>query len=187
MAVNTFSMQTETDRIIIRPYKAQDYQTWLTSYENRFPSQHKYDEGRIDMNICTNLWFDQLVTNHQKMALDDDVYVFGIFRKEDHAHLGVIDFSTLVRDDFQWARIGYTLHNQFWKKGYGSEAVRAAIELAFGQLNYHRIEAHINLDNTASITLAERAGMEFECVRKGFIFENDEWTDHLIYYINAQN
>ncbi|MER2181783.1 MAG: GNAT family N-acetyltransferase, partial [Desemzia incerta] len=41
-------------------------------------------------------------------------------------------------------------HNHFWRKGYGKEAVNAALNLAFEKLNYHRIEAHINLDNHAS-------------------------------------
>ncbi|GAA0343581.1 hypothetical protein GCM10008967_37550 [Bacillus carboniphilus] len=119
------------------------------------------------------------------MASEDKVYVFGIFRKKDNTHLGSIDFSTIKRDDFQWARFGYTIHNQFWKQGYGKESVKAAIILAFETLNYHRLEAHINLDNTPSIKLAESVGMQFECIRKGFIYEFDEWTDNLIYYINS--
>ena len=71
------------------------------------------------------------------------------------------------------------------ENGYGKEAVSAALTLAFTQLKFHRIEAHINIDNAPSIKLAESVGMEFECIRKGFIYENDEWTDHLVYYKNS--
>lgn len=181
-----FTYKTETERLIIRPYIKEDYSNWLTQFENRMPSQHKYDDGKIDMSICTEEWFSDLVDNHQQMALDDKVFVFGVFRKEDNAHLGAIDFSTIMRDDFQWARIGYTIHNQFWRKGYGNESVKAAIILAFEELKYHRIEAHINLDNNPSIKLAEGVGMKFECIRKGFIYEFDEWTDNLIYFINSK-
>jgi [ribosomal protein S5]-alanine N-acetyltransferase len=180
-----FHYNQETDRLVIRPFIEEDYTTWLNEFENRLPSQHKYDEGKIDMSICTEKWFEELVNKHQKMALEDKVYVFGIFRKEDNAHIGAIDFSTIMRDDFHWARFGYSIHNQFWRKGYGKEAAKAAIELAFEKLNYHRIEAHINIDNNASVKLAESIGMEYECTRKGFIYENDKWTDNLIYYINA--
>nr|WP_143781406.1 GNAT family protein [Paenibacillus amylolyticus] len=56
---------------------------------------------------------------------------------------------------------------------------------AFEYLKFHRIEAHINVDNTPSMKLAESVGMEFECLRKGFIHENNEWTDHLVYYKNS--
>ncbi len=59
--------------------------------------------------------------------------------------------------------------------------------IAFTKLKYHRIEAHINVDNTPSERLAQSVGMEFECVRKGFIFEFGKWTDNLVYYLNGDN
>lgn len=52
-------------------------------------------------------------------------------------------------------------------------------------MKFHRIEAHINIDNIPSMKLAESVGMEFECIRKGFIYENDEWRDNLVYYKNS--
>ena len=176
----------ETERLVIRLLEEEDYASWLTEYENRLPSQHPYDEGKIDMSICTKTWFRDLVMQHEQMAVDDKVYVFGIFKKVDNRHLGFVDFSTIMRREFQWARFGYTIHNHFWRQGFGKEAVTAAIELAFEKLQYHRIEAHINLDNQASIKLAESVGMVYECTRKGFIYEDDKWTDHLIYVINAK-
>jgi [ribosomal protein S5]-alanine N-acetyltransferase len=184
--LNNFTHGIETERLFIRPLQQDDYPSWVTQFENRKPSQHKYDEGKIDMSICSEKWFVDLIDNHQQMAMNDKVYVFGIFRKEDNAHLGSIDFSTILRDEYQWARFGYTVHNQFWRKGYGREAVIAAIKLGLEKLKYHRIEAHINVDNTPSIKLAESAGMNFECIRKGFIYESEDWTDHLIYYINSK-
>jgi ribosomal-protein-alanine N-acetyltransferase len=36
------------------------------------------------------------------MTLSDSVYVFGVFRKEDGAHIGKIDISTLIRVDIKW-------------------------------------------------------------------------------------
>lgn len=178
---------TKTERLIIRLMEVGDYSSWLTQYKNRLPSQHKYDEGKLDMSICTKEWFCDLVTKHYQMAEDDKVYVFDVFRKTDNTHIGFVDFSTIMREEFQWARFGYTIHNHFWRKGYGKEAVKAAIDLAFEKLNYHRIEAHINLDNTASIKLAESVGMLYESTRKAFIYEDDKWTDQLVYFINAED
>ncbi|PEF41258.1 hypothetical protein CON84_01675 [Bacillus sp. AFS094228] len=66
------------------------------------------------------------------------------------------------------------------------QGVKEALNIAFKDLNFHRIEAHINVDNTPSYKLAENIGMEFECLRKGFIFEFGEWTDNLVYYINSK-
>jgi [ribosomal protein S5]-alanine N-acetyltransferase len=180
-----FTICTETDRLLIRPLRKADYSNWLNEFNNRLPSQHKHDKGRMNMNNCSEHWFAQLVKDHQELALKDQAYIFGVFRKEDNVHLGMVDFSTLARENFQWGRIGYSIHNQFWRQGYGQEAVFAALLLAFSELHYHRIEAHINVDNLASIELAKRVGMEFECIRKAFLFESGEWTDHRVYYKNA--
>ncbi len=130
-------------------------------------------------------WFNQLVEKHQNLALEDTAHVFGSFRKADGKHLGMVDFSTLERMDFQWARIGYTIHNQHWGNGYGREAVKRALHIAFKELGFHRIKAHINTDNAASVKLAQSVGMEFECVRKGFIYEFGQWNDNAVYYINS--
>ncbi|WP_257348727.1 GNAT family N-acetyltransferase [Pseudalkalibacillus decolorationis] len=177
-------LEIETPRLIIKPLETEDYQNWLTQHENRLPSQYKYDNGKSDMSECTEQWFIAMVENHQQSALSDRDYIFGVFHKKDGDHLGSVDISTLIRYDFQWGRIGYTIHNQFWRQGYGKESLNGALELAFRQLNFHRIEAHINVDNIASINLAESVGMKYECTRKGFIYEFGEWTDNLVYYIN---
>ena len=117
-------INTETERLVIRLLEESDYASWFTQYENRFPSQHQYDEGKLDMSICSKEWFCDLVAKHHQMAEDDKVYVFGVFRKVDNAHLGFVDFSTIMREEFQWARFGYTIHNQFWRQGFGTDAHR---------------------------------------------------------------
>lgn len=179
-----FTMSKETERLLIRPLKKEDYSNWLNEFSNRLPSQHKHDKGRMNMSNCSEQWFAQLVKEHQELAFTDQAYIFGVFRKQDDTHLGMIDFSTLARENFQWGRIGYSIHNHFWRQGYGKEAVLAALQLAFSELHYHRIEAHIHVNNTASIELAKKVGMEYECVRKAFLFESGEWSDHLIFYRN---
>lgn len=185
LAEKKFECNTETERLIIRPLKNVDYENWLKEFENRLPSQYHHDQGKIDMSECTLEWFENLVNKHQELARTDAAYIFGIFIKTEGTHLGMVDFSTLARDEFQWGRIGYTIHNQYWRNGFGKEAVNAALTIAFEQLTFHRIEAHINIDNLPSIKLIESVGMEFECIRKAFIYENEEWTDNLVYYKNS--
>jgi len=183
---DTFKHISKTERLVIRPLTINDYTNWLHEFESRLPSQHRHDQGKVDMSECTQVWFDHLVGKHKELALSDTAYIFGVFRKEDGTHLGMVDISTLARGEFQWGRLGYTIHNQHWRNGYGKEAVEEILTIAYDQLNFHRIEAHINLDNPSSTKLAESVGMKFECIRKGFIFEHGEWTDHLIYYKNLK-
>ena len=187
MKTKEHPIELETERLIIRPLNNQDYEKWLEGFLNRLPSQRKYDNEKADMSVWTEEKFNQeVVSLFDKLARQDEVYVFGIFRKADQKHLGKVEICTIMRDEFQWGLLGYTIHNQYWQRGYGKEAVNAVLKIAFENLHFHRIEAHINMDNVPSIRLAESVGMEFECVRKGFIYELEEWTDHLIYYKNFE-
>jgi hypothetical protein len=52
------NLMIETKRLIIRPYKREDYTNWYTQFNNRLPSQYKHDDGRpIDMSASTEEWF----------------------------------------------------------------------------------------------------------------------------------
>ncbi|MFC4735996.1 GNAT family N-acetyltransferase [Bacillus daqingensis] len=184
-------METEkTDRrtdhrrggLTLRPLLQRDFSAWYKSYSSRHPSQHRHDEGQLDMSVCTEEWFAGILARHRQLAEEDRTYVYGVFH-ENGRHLGAVDFSTLDRD-YQWGRIGYQIHNQYWGRGFGFQALQHALHIGFTELDYHRIEAHINLDNDASIRTAEKAGMQYECTRERFIYEFGEWTDNLVYYLN---
>lgn len=180
------SILEETERLEIRQLKQTDFDVWLDGFENRLTKQSTYDDEKPDMSEFTQGQFNQIVEKINRMAVNDEAYVFGVFRKSDQKHLGKVEFSTILRGEFQWAVLGYTIHNQHWQQGYGKEAVNAGMKIAFESLGYHRVEAHINVDNKPSIKLAEVIGMEYECLRKNFILEDGEWTDNLIYYMNIK-
>ncbi|WP_342601145.1 GNAT family protein [Psychrobacillus sp. FSL H8-0483] len=171
----------ETDRLIIRPFQKEDYANWYEGFDNRLPSQYSYDDGHSDMATSTKEWFINWIDGFQQATERDEMYILGVFRKEDGVNVGKVELITILRMDYQWAMMGYSIHNQFWKNGYGLESVIAATALFFSELNFHRIELHINTDNEPSKKLAERAGFTFECLRERFSFENNEWTDFLIY------
>ncbi len=179
MIENFESFTIETKRLILRPQQPKDYESWLAGFSGRLPSQHHYDDGFVNLDHCDRSWFEALCQRHQEEAVNDQFYILGIFQAGQH--LGNIDFSTFRRGIYQWAVLGYEIHNQYWRQGFAQEAVRAALIAGFEAFQYHRIEAAINLDNHASIGLAEKVGMKKECVRRGFIYENDQWVDHLIY------
>ncbi|UYZ23803.1 GNAT family N-acetyltransferase [Mesobacillus jeotgali] len=176
---------TETERLVLRPFKRDDYHNWYKQFDNRLPSQYRHDDGRpSNLDVYTEDWFAEWVSNFDQSAKEDKRYNLGVFRKEDGVNVGKIELMTIMRMDYQWAMMGYSIHNQFWKKGYGIESVVAARELFFNRLDFHRIELHIHVDNLPSINLAKKAGFIYECVRKDFSLENDRWTDFCIYYQN---
>ncbi len=174
----------ETDRLILRPLVSGDYEAFLKGYQQSLPAQNRFDDGLFDTGFMTEEWYDGLLARRKKEAEADYCYMLNIFRKADGASVGYCDITPHYREEFQYARIGYTIHNQFWNNGYATEAVRAMVSIAFEQLGLHRLEAHVNLDNPASKRVLNKAGFRYECVREKFILEDGVWTDNEVYYVN---
>lgn len=178
-------LMIETERLILRPFTREDYQEWSKGFNNRLPSQHKYDEGyESDSSEYTKKWFNEWIAEFHEEAEKDELYILGIFRKEDGASIGNIELVPIVRLDYHWAMMGYSIHNQYFRQGYGKESVEAATTLFFTALNFHRIELHINVDNEPSRKLAESTGFQYECTREKFFYEGGQWIDQLVYFQN---
>jgi len=100
----------------------------------------------------------------------------------------LIGATTLAAIDRAQARaeIGYALRSSHWGHGYAREAVRLALDHAFGALGLRRIEADIDPRNTGSCRLVERLGF----VREGLLRERwqvgGEVTDSAIYGLLAR-
>ena len=175
----------ETERLTLRLLKKEDYEAFVAGYERCGPARNRFDEGRIDTTFMTRAWFSVLTARREKEAEADLSYLLHIFRREDGLAVGYCDVTPLARESFQSARLGYALHNPYWGRGYASEAVRALIGFSFDTLRLHRLEANVDPGNTASQRVCEKAGMEFECVRRGFFHDGTAWRDQNIYYVNS--
>jgi len=71
------------------------------------------------------------------------------------------------------AEIGYWLGVAFWGRGYATEAVRATIDHAFGDLGYDALVAGARVSNPASRRVLEKCGFQ--------------WTGVGLYRIRAIN
>jgi ribosomal-protein-alanine N-acetyltransferase len=170
-----------TRRLVLRPYRPADYQTWYDAYVNRLPRQNKYDREPSKPEKCSKREFLNVINRHEKLAANDKVYIYPVFDRKSGVLVGAIDIAILIRENYQLANLGYQIHNRHWQKGFGSEATRAGIFIAFDDLKIHRLEAAINTDNVASIALAQSIGMHCDGVRKHYLFEDNCWVDHVIF------
>ena len=69
--------------------------------------------------------------------------------------------------------IGYWLGAPYWGRGYATEAVRAAIDHAFGALGHEALQAGVRVSNPASRRVLEKCGFQ--------------WTGVGLYRIRAIN
>jgi RimJ/RimL family protein N-acetyltransferase len=87
------------------------------------------------------------------------------------------------------AELGWILHKDYWKRGYGTELGGALIRYGFEDLKLRRIFAFCAAANYGSCRVMERNGMSREALsRKSFWARVDkEWIDGAAYAILADD
>ncbi|HHK2126953.1 TPA: GNAT family N-acetyltransferase [Streptococcus pneumoniae] len=85
---------------------------------------------------------------------------YGIVVKGTDKIVGSVDFNHRHEDDV--LEIDYTLHPDYWGRGYVPEAACALIDLAFKDLGLHKIELTCFGYNLQSQRVAEKLGFTLE-------------------------
>ena len=81
------------------------------------------------------------------------------------------------------AEIGYTVHPEYWRRGYGTQIAGLAIEFAFTDLRMHRVEATCDPRNIWSTRILENVGMTHEGTLRHTMELPDGWRDSHMFSI----
>jgi len=110
-----------------------------------------------------------------------------LFRSDDHALLGVFNFSEIVRGAFLSAYLGYMGFLPHARQGYMTEGMALALDVAFRKLRLHRVEVNIQPTNARSLALAQRIGFTREGFSRRYVKIAGRWRDHERYAILAED
>ncbi|MRX74336.1 GNAT family N-acetyltransferase [Bacillus lacus] len=118
------------------------------------------------------------IHSFMKEAEEDTGYHYGIFKSETGTLLGTLGFTSVVRGPLQSCWIGYSLDREQNGKGYTTEAVNQAVNIAFQELKLHRIEAGVMPHHGASMKVLQKAGFHKEGIARQSVKINGKWEDH---------
>ena len=79
--------------------------------------------------------------------------------------------------------IGYILRRDCWGRGYATEAARLLLHFGFDRLGLHRIWARCDPENTASIRVLQKIGMQWEGRIRHQHLVRGRWRDSELYAI----
>ncbi len=77
--------------------------------------------------------------------------------------------------------LGIMLAPRFQGKGYGTEAIRFALDWAFGMANAHAVRLNCFSYNKRALRVYDRMGFVREGVRRHSLFHDYEWHDHVLF------
>ena len=149
----------ETDRLLLRPLELTDADDMFAMDSN--PEVHKY------------LW--QTPAQH----IDEVIKVIDYVRSQ-YEKNNIGRFATIVKETNEfigWTGIkfvddhvengntnfydyGYRLNENFWNKGYATEASKAWLDFGFNQMKIDKMNAYTHSENGASNHILEKVGMK---------------------------
>ena len=89
----------------------------------------------------------------------------------------------LAPERFKKGEISYSLHPDYWGKGFATAAVKTLLEHAFNSLDLHRVEAGVAVENAKSIRVLEKVGMQREGRHRKILPLKTGWSDNYSYAI----
>ena len=139
----------ETDRLILRPPRSDDFEAWAAVARDEEVMRHL---GGVKSRH--DAW------NHFLAAVGAwhvlGFHAFSVIEKNSGRWVGRV--GPLHPDGWPGDEIGWTLAREAWGKGYATEAATAAIDWAFANLGWAQIIHCIAPENTASQAVARRLG-----------------------------
>lgn len=145
------------------------------------PETDRFNTLGIPENIeqteaIINLWLSE--DNKEKIQK----FTFAVELIEGKKFIGLIALN-LGKEKFQTAEVWYKFHPAFWNKGYATESLKRIIGFGFKELKLHRIEAGCAIENSASISVLEKAGMIREGQKRKVLPLKTGWSDNFVYAI----
>ncbi|MDR2167172.1 MAG: GNAT family N-acetyltransferase [Clostridiales bacterium] len=164
----------ETERLILRPLCAEDFEavhSWASNPENvRYMFWGPNSEEQTREFLKTT-----------KPGRD-----FAVVLKQSREVIGSCGIYPNVKADS--AEMGWILHMNHWKKGYGTELCGELIRYGINDLGLRRIFAPCAAANRGSFRIMERNGMRREALHKKAFWAriDEEWVDEAVYAILAE-
>jgi RimJ/RimL family protein N-acetyltransferase len=108
-----------------------------------------------------------------------NVFRFVICRLDDDAAIGRTDLFDIDRDNGSLA-FGITIGDpSLWGQGFGTDAVNALVDFAFGQLRMERVWLDTDHVNTRAQAAYKKAGFSVEGRLRHAWFQDGRWSDDI--------
>ncbi len=145
-------MILQTDRLILREMTQNDYSDLCEILQNE-KVMYAYEHAFSDEEVKE--WFDKQLARYKK-------YGFGLWAtvlKENGKMIGNIGLTMQKFGNEQVLEIGYLLNENYWHKGYATEAAIACKNFAFDIIGVDKVYSIIRQNNLSSQAVAKRNGM----------------------------
>ncbi len=146
-------MQTESDRLLLRPMTLDDSQELLEIFSD--PRVMASFGGLLFDRPRMELWVERNLKHQEQHGYG----LFSVILKSEGRLIGNCGLEHMEIDGAGEVELGYDFRSDCWGNGYATEAAIAVRELAFAEIGLPRLISLIRSTNLASLRVSEKVGM----------------------------
>jgi RimJ/RimL family protein N-acetyltransferase len=152
--------QLETDRLLIRPWQAQDRTSFTSLMQDTEVTRY------VNAGLAyTEKDVDEFLARQSRQLAEHDMCMGAVVEKSSNRVIGIAGTQPLgTTGDLE---IGWIFAREVWGKGYATEAGAAAMHHVLETLGRRRVVAIIDPPNEPSKRVAARLGMQYEARYSG--------------------
>ncbi len=170
-------MELFTPRLNLREFRESDFVPFRELEAH--PATYHYESIHPD-EAATRVYLEKAQSDALKTVRTR--YRFAVSIRPNDEVRGRVTLA-LINDSIREWEIGWALHPDFWGKGIATEAARHLLEFAITDLKAHRVVAFSHAQNTASIRIMKKIGMQQEGLLRETRLWNGAWSDEVVFSI----
>lgn len=165
------SQKLETKRLLLKKDSEEDKKTL---WDNLF-------SDKISCKKCNWIEYENKDEFFKlKYDLPLNIYCWTIWLKDKNIPIGGI--SVHHQEDSQFkCEIGYSIHPNYWKNGYCSEALNEVLNFLINKVGYERVTGECTLDNIGSKRVMEKCNMKFEGIKRKSYYKDNKFYDNYLF------
>lgn len=174
----------ESQGVRLRPMVAGDGNAWREVRQRNAEWLKEWDATAPPGADTRPRTFGSMIRSMRRAARAGTQLPFAM--EVDGAFVGQVSVNNIVRGSAQFASIGYWIDERVAGRGITTRAVALAIDYCFNVAGLHRIEVAIRPENSASLRVVDKLGIEFIGMAPRYLHINGEWRDHLLFGITRE-
>lgn len=168
----------ETERLILRQFKIEDYVEMYNNWAcedavTKFLTWQTHTNQDVTKSVLAD-WISKYANK--------DFYNWAIELKEENRLIGNISVVSL-REETLSAILGYCMGSKWWGKEIMPEAGKAVLKYLFEEVGFNRIAANHDKNNPNSGRVMQKIGMTYEGTLRSAGFCNQGIIDDVRYSI----
>jgi len=162
------------EKVQLRPIERDDLPRYVEWFSD--PEVRRYLIIYLPFSLTQEeRWFENLVG---RLERQEDVLL--AIETADGVHIGNIGLHTIDWKNRN-AELGIVIGEKaYWNQGYGTDAIRTMLGLAFREMNLHRVFLRVDVDNGRGIRCYEKAGFRQEGTLREVVFREGTFHNQYI-------